>query len=247
MITIRSENQLSKCQTCAIIVSPKELDAVTLAVDLNGKRTLPLRPLYSHVIPAKTGWAGELKAGQFIKVTDPCGKQAADFWAFNANDFDEHLSAMHTRVWVNKLCPALGESFHTNYRRPILQLVADTCRVHDLMTAACDEHRYRLYGVQGDHPSCAGNLRAAMMSHFKTTRFYVPQPFNMFMNVPIGADGSVMNSENPSKPGDYVVLKAWIDCIVAISACPQEFNNAAGWYPTEIAVDILEPAEAGGG
>ena len=213
---------------------------MSMTVDLNGKRQLSLAPFASHVIAAKHGWAGVVKAGQFIKVTDPCGKQAADFWAFNADDLSEHLSAMHTRVWVDRLCPRPGESFHTNHRRPILQLIADTCGVHDLLPAPCDEHRYRLYGVQGDHPSCAGNLREAMRTYFGTADFYVPQPFNMFMNVPVHADGGVANSENPSRPGDHVLLKAWIDCVVAISACPQEFNNAAGWYPTPINVDIYE-------
>jgi uncharacterized protein len=213
-------------------------------IDLNGKKSLRLRVLQSETIAAMTGWAGPLKAGQFVRITDPRGRQCADFWAFNANDLEEHLSAMHTRVWVNKLCPKLGESFHTNHRRPILQLITDTCGIHDLLTAACDEHRYRLYGVQDDHPSCAGNLRKVMAPYFKTERFYVPQPFNIFANVAIGADGSVLNGPSPSKPGDHVIMKAWIDIIVAISACPQEFNPIAGWYPTEIQVDVLEPEPA---
>jgi uncharacterized protein len=215
---------------------------VTLTVDLNGKRSLDLTAIASQVIAPMTGWAGLLKAGQFIRVTDPRGKQAADFWCFNATDPQEHLSAMHTRVWVNKLCPVPGESFHSNHRRPILQMITDTCGVHDLLTAPCDEHRYRLYGVQAEHASCAGNLRQAVAPFFKTESFYVPQPFNMFMYCPVGADGSVINGPNPSKPGDHVVLKAWIDCVIAISACPQEFNNAAGWYPTEIQVDIFSAA-----
>ena len=86
---------------------------------------------------------------------------------------------MHTRVWANKLCPTPGESFYTNHRRPILQVIEDTCGVHDLMTAPCDEHRYRLYGVEGDHPSCAGNLKAVMADHFGGRPVYVPQPFDM--------------------------------------------------------------------
>ncbi len=208
-------------------------------VDLNGKKRLPLTPVESTVIAARTGWSHLLKAGQYLRVTDPLGKQAADFWAFNAGDLDEHLSAMHTRVWVNKLCPQPGESFHTNYRRPILQLITDTCGVHDLLTAACDEHRYRLYGVQGDHPSCVGNLRKVMRAHVPG-RIHVPQPVNLFMNVTVFPDGRVETGINPSKPGDFVVFKAWIDCIVAISACPQEFNPVAGWYPSDLHVAIYE-------
>ena len=216
---------------------------MVFSVDLNGKRTLPLKAIESVTIEPMHGWAGRLQAGQYLKLTDPRGRQCGDLWAFNADDLDEHLSAMHTRVWVNRLCPLPGESFHSNHRRPILQLIADTCGVHDLLTASCDEHRYRLYGLQSGHRSCAGNLREVMAPFLGTTRFYVPQPFNVFANVPVGSDGSVLNGPAPSKPGDYIVLKAWIDVIVAISACPQEFNPITGWYPSELLVDTMEPAE----
>ena len=37
-------------------------------------------------------------------------------------------------------------------------------------------------------------------------------------------------------------IKAWIDSIVAVSACPQEFNPVAGWYPTDLHVGIYEAA-----
>jgi uncharacterized protein len=214
---------------------------MTFTVDLNGKKHLALSPVKSTVIEPMTGWAGLVKAGRYIRLTDPRGRQCGDLWAFNAEDVEEHLSAMHTRVWVNKLCPAPGESFHSNHRRPILQLIADTCGTHDLLTAACDEHRYRLYGLKHHHQSCAGNLREAVEPYFGTTRFYVPQPFNVFANVQVGIDGSVLTGPAPSKPGDYIVLKAWTDTIVAISACPQEFNPITGWYPTELLVDIMEP------
>jgi uncharacterized protein YcgI (DUF1989 family) len=233
--------------TGAITLSDGQAATVSdiIKLDLNGKKTLALRILRSEVIPPMHGWAGEVKAGQYIRVLDPRGRQCADFWAFNASDLDEHLSAMHTRVWINKLCPSPGESFHSNHRRPILQVIADTCGVHDLLTAACDEHRYRLYGIVGHHRSCAGNLKEVMTPYFGEARFYVPQPFNIFANVPIAADGSVLNGQAPSKPGDHVVMKAWIDVICAISACPQEFNPITGWYPTEVVVDVMEPTDDG--
>jgi uncharacterized protein YcgI (DUF1989 family) len=30
--------------------------------------------------------------------------------------------------------------------------------------------------------------------------------------------------------------------ICAISACPQQFNSISGWFPTEVQVDVYEPA-----
>lgn len=82
-----------------------------------------------------------------------------------------------------------------------------------------------------------------MEPYLAATPFYVPQPFNIFANVPIGSDGAVLNGPAPSKPGDRIIMRAWIDQIIAISACPQEFNPITGWFPTELNIEILEPAE----
>jgi uncharacterized protein YcgI (DUF1989 family) len=46
-------------------------------------------------------------------------------------------------------------------------------------------------------------------------------------------------AEAPSKAGDYVVLKAWIDCIVSISACPADFTPVSGWFPSDLDSSIL--------
>lgn len=53
----------------------------------------------------------------------------------------------------------------------------------------------------------------------------VPSPFNLWMNIPWTQDpkpcGSLGVIPPVSKPGDYIVLRAEMDCIVAFSACPQ--------------------------
>lgn len=42
------------------------------------------------------------------------------------------------------------------------------------------------------------------------------------MNIPVGPDGKITWGEPLSKPGDHVVLRAVIDCIVVMSTCPQD-------------------------
>ena len=212
-----------------------------ISLDLNGKLTLRARLVRGGVVAARTGWADTVRASQFLKIVDPHGKQAGDFWAFNAANLDEYLSAMHTRVWVNRLCSRPGGSFDTNHRRPILQLVQDTCGVHDLLTAPSDEHRYRLDRRAGRACELRGQFRQVMAPFLGSVR-YIPQPVNLFMNVGVFPDGRVETGDNPSKPGDCVVFKAWEDSVVALSACPQEFNPVAGRYPTDLHVGIYEAA-----
>ena len=95
--------------------------------------------------------------------------------------------------------------------------------------------------IREGHSSCTDNFLEVMSPFLGRVRF-VPQPVNLFMNVAVLLDGRVETGDNPSKPCDCVVFKAWIDTVVALSACPQEFNPVAGWYPTDLHVGIYEAA-----
>jgi uncharacterized protein YcgI (DUF1989 family) len=142
-------------------------------------------------VPAREGRAVELARGDRIRVIDPRGGQVADVFAFCADDVSEYHSAQHTRVWVGKLFPAVGEQFVTNHRRPILALEADTSPgIHDMLCAACDPARYALLGVDGWHASCEENLQQAMAAAGHEG-IVIPQPINLFMNIPVGEGGAI--------------------------------------------------------
>ena len=49
-----------------------------------------------------------------------------------------------------------------------------------------------------------------------------PSPLNLFMNIPWTADGGLSFDPPTTRPGDSVTLRAELDCIVAMSACPQD-------------------------
>jgi uncharacterized protein YcgI (DUF1989 family) len=189
-------------------------------------------------IPACTGVAFHCRAGEYVKLTDIHGGQVGDLWAFNAADPTEYLSTNHTMPHIGRMFPLPGQSFFTNRRRPILQLVEDTAGVHDMLMAACDPARYRMFGVECWHPSCAENLRNSMAG-LGFPDVPVPQPVNFFEKSEVDADGALKMVEAPSKAGDYVVLKAWIDCVVSISACPADFTPVSGWFPTDLSSSIL--------
>jgi uncharacterized protein YcgI (DUF1989 family) len=53
------------------------------SLDLDGKLTLRLRRVRDAVVPARTGWADRLDAGQFLNAVDSRWT-AGDLWAFVA-------------------------------------------------------------------------------------------------------------------------------------------------------------------
>jgi uncharacterized protein YcgI (DUF1989 family) len=190
------------------------------------------------VVPARTGRAVHVEQGSLFRVIDVEGQQVGDLFAYvvgAAGVTGEHLSASHTRTATSRLFPAIGEAFVTNRRRPILTLVEDTSPGrHDLLIAACDDARYAALGVP-DHPSCARNLRTALGMPVDV----VPQPVNVFMQVPVAADDTLDWLPATTAPGDSITFRAELDCVVVLSACPQDLTVINGNGPTGLAIEVL--------
>ncbi|MEV0283107.1 urea carboxylase-associated family protein [Kribbella sp. NPDC050820] len=188
-------------------------------------------------VPARSGRAVRVRRGQSVRVVDLAGQQVGDLFAYVATPSGvtgEHLSASHTRAATSRLFPAVGESFVTDQRRPILTLVEDTSPGHhDLLIAACDDARYAGLGVP-DHPSCARNLRTALGVDV------VPQPVNVFMHIPVRAGGALDWLPAATAPGDSITFRAELDCVVVVSACPQDLTVINGSQPTDLAIDVLD-------
>lgn len=192
-------------------------------------------------IPARRGKAITLKAGQSVKLINTHGHQVVDTWAFVSGHMIEFMSMEHTRPTIMKMIPEASDHLYTNKRRPILTLVEDTTPGnHDTIMAACDNERYGLLGCKEYHDNCTDNLYGGMRE-IGLTPPEVPQPFNIFMNIPWNDAGRLAWGEPTSKPGDYVTLRAEIDCIVAFSACPQDILpiNGVDVKPTEAHYEIL--------
>jgi uncharacterized protein YcgI (DUF1989 family) len=190
-------------------------------------------------LSARTGTALRLGKGQSVKIVNTHGTQVVDFWAFNAGDLDEWMSMPHTRNACRRLTPVVGENFVTTLRRPILTLAEDTSPgVHDALIPACDAVRYNQLGYEG-HANCADN----MANGLKELGIDPPPPpavFNIFMNVPIGPTGRLEIVPPICEPGDYVVFRAEMDCIIAFSACPHDIFpvNGADLTPRDVAYAI---------
>ncbi len=173
-------------------------------------------------IPARRGRAVRLERGQSLKIVNTHGHQVVDFWAFSDGDVSEFLSMEHLRATLTTVFPQAGHDLTTNRRRPILHFAEDTSPgIHDTLMAACDNERYGLLGCTEYHDNCTDNLRAAM-AEIGAGPHEVPSPLNLWMNIPVAADGTLGWGKPVSGPGDYVVLIAEMDCIAVMSCCPQD-------------------------
>jgi uncharacterized protein YcgI (DUF1989 family) len=197
--------------------------------------------LETFTVPAREGRAFRVRKGGSARIIDREGGQVADVFAFLERDPSEHHSAQHTRAVNDRLFPLPGEPFVSNRRRPLLTIEADdTPGVHDMLIAACDPERYQQLGVEEWHASCAENLLTALREAGYSTAV-VPQPINIFMNIPVGPDGALGWEPAPTRPGASVTFRALEDVVMVVSACPQDIVPINHCNPTSIGVEVRAP------
>ena len=194
----------------------------------------------TYTIPARCGIAVRLARGQVLSIVNPSGHQVCDFFAFAAGNLNEHLSMHHLHTSIASIFPKLGDALVSNQRRPLLTITADTSPgVHDTIIACCDHARYRELGCERYHDNCADNLRMALMAiGLKAT--LIPAPLNIWMNVPLKADGSTSFEPPVARAGDRISLRAETDLIAVMSACPQDMTpvNGGAFAPDMLAFSV---------
>lgn len=192
----------------------------------------------SLTIPAKGGGAFTAKRGQQIRIIDVQGQQVGDFVAFNAEDPGEWLSTVHTRGMLSRLYIHVGDILYSNRRRSMFEILEDKGGVHDIMWPSCDAERYRIDYNLESYPNCRDNLRTALKEVDGREPPYLPDPVNFFMNNKLRDDGSIYIDNPLTKEGDFIVLEARMDVVMALSCCPQAYNPCNGYSPTELKVEI---------
>ena len=171
----------------------------------------------------KGGYGGRIEVGrgQILEIVNEGGQQICDFFAFNAEDLDETLSPAHTRSALRRIVLEVGDRLFSRFRRPMFEILEDTCGRHDITFPPCDPVVYEQRFGMHDHRSCRTNLAEAIADKGVPYAF-LPEPINFFQNTPIMADGRIEHHTSLAKPGDKVVLRAEMDVIAAGSACPME-------------------------
>jgi uncharacterized protein len=194
-------------------------------------------------IPGGHGRAFALGTGQAIRIVNTFGTQVVDFWALGRIDASEHLSVEHTRRMLGSLFPGEGDILYSNRRTPMLTIERDTSPGrHDMLLACCDPWLYRHYGCEPGHRNCRDNFLEALAAA-GVVGVLVPNPLNLWMNIPVSENRHIAIGTPLSQPGDLVVLRALMDVVVILSACPMDVTpiNGEDRTPRPVHCAILEP------
>jgi uncharacterized protein YcgI (DUF1989 family) len=179
----------------------------------------------------QTGTAFELKCGQTLRVIDLEGEQVADLTAFARRDKSEWLSSGRSIDYANTIYLTRGHVLYSNRSRPMFTILADDVGRHDFLLTPCSRETFEIiYKNTESHPSCFDNLRRNL-AEFDIGPDAIPTTFNIFMNVEVGADGTLSILPPRSKAGDSIKLRAEMDLIVGLTACSAEMSNNYRFKP----------------
>jgi urea carboxylase-associated protein 1 len=204
----------------------------------------PSAAVYRHVVAAGDPWSRVITTGQFFRIVDLEGNQAAVTLFFDAHDPVERYSAADTIRQQAALYLTTGSRLLSTAGRPLLTIVADTCGRHDTLGGACSrESNTMRYALEKEsmHACRDSFIRGAQEIRPALGKRDLTCNINFFMNVPVTPDGRLTFADGVSGPGRYVELRAERDVIALISNCPQLNNPCNGYNPTPIEVLIWDP------
>lgn len=195
-----------------------------------------MKVLIDRVMPYNTGASFEVRRGQTIRIE---GRTTADTVAFNLHNLRERFDQARTKVAQAKIFLRQGDRLLSKFNTTMLTITADTWRGgnHDLQKGMCSASTYKLFGgdlfetyrlreifgiERSDLPDhgCWENLIDGLKG-YDIAAEDIPSPFNVFQDMKIdGATGRMdMTNKQPDRP-EHVDLRAEMDCLVGISACP---------------------------
>ena len=191
-------------------------------------------------IPPRSGTAFRLAKGDLLTVIDPRGEQVSDLLAYAADDVREVLSNGRTFDYEETIRIGEGNVLWSNRSNPMLRIERDTVGSHDFLLTPCSEDTFRrFYPDKPLHRGCFGNLAEAL-APFGVEPDAIPVAFNVFMNVPVNpADGSITVAPPKSKAGDYIALRAQMDCIIGLTACSAYDSNGGSFKPVHYRIDPM--------
>ena len=183
----------------------------------------PLPPETEFAVGADRAAAVVARRGQLLTVTDLEGRQPAALFAVTLADPREFLSPHHTRVFSNSFMLRLGMRLVTNRRRPILVLGKDTVESNDLLFPAVDGDYLSRHGHPGRGGAVENAARAFADAGVVPPK--LPDPVNLFLNVGLHTDGSLVPGPLRSRAGDHVTFRVVIDATFVVATTARDAGH----------------------
>lgn len=197
------------------------------------------------VIPARYGRAVVVKKGQVLRIHQIDGGQCGDCAFYNAHDYKEWFHVGQSWAINGILKTGTSKTFQYFYSKPprenvMFTTLEDTYKNHwGNNGGRCSPRLYKLREGADNHRSCQENIAEALAPYGMTSDD-VTDIFNIFMNVDLHTDGSFTIKPSTATKDDYLDIRAEMDVLAAVSACPSDRAPTNGGKCRPLGLKIFE-------
>ena len=197
------------------------------------------------VIPTGRGHALVVPKGQVLRIFLVEDTQVGDCVFYNADDHREYWHCGQSWGINATLGTGNARRFKYFYSKPprenlMLTVVQDTVGNHwGNMSGRCSRMLYERWGY-GAHRSCQQNLEEAL-EPFRISPDEVYDVFNVFMNAGMDGDGNFTIETTTAKKGDFIDLRAEMNILAGISACPDDKMPTNGGSCKPLGLKVFAP------
>ncbi len=196
--------------------------------------------LLDTVLPAATGRAVTLQAGETLRIEQLAGGQCVDLTAFERGPRCRVFSAARTRA-EHGIHPTTGSRLLSAAPEiPLLTIVDDTAPGHDLAFPACTPFEYEPLTGRRDHLNCHDIHRATQRR--AGIEAPVPDPLNLWLPSAVTDAGELRSWPAVCGPGDSVDLRACVAVTVVLSACPDDVYGSSQYEPKPVRLIVMAAA-----
>jgi hypothetical protein len=201
--------------------------------------------LCTEVVPGGATWSHVLKRGTALRITDVEGgaNVAAYFLNFElpAERFNlpDTLKAQHTARLT------MGHVLYSDMGRILCSITEDTVGWHDpiagISNAALVEKKYGKLSYQEAHNRWHQNARDALsieLGKYGLGARDLHATVNLFSKVAADTEGNLHYCANNSQAGSYVELRAEMNVLVLLNACPHPLEPTGAYAPRPVTVSI---------
>ena len=201
-----------------------------------------METIWERQVARNSGLAFEMQRGQAVRLYAPA---VIDFIALNRTNVRERFDQARTKANQRKIYVTKGDCLISKLNNSMMTIAEDTFDYghHDLQSGGCSRKRFELLAGRNDleltygrpirpedipDHGCWENLSRAL-EPWGVAPEDVPSPFNVFQDMRIdGKTGSMEHSPVRARPGTFVILRAEMDLIAALSVCPDLIAGGSG-------------------
>jgi len=213
-----------------------------------------MKLIYELVLAPKTGLAHEIMKGQHLRITDLEGQQVVDFAVFNLDNPREKLSTSYSRSrrldnkggeYEPRDHVQEGDTLLSTLCRPMMTIVKETPEpkgVHDVHHRMCSREFYESHGLP-PRDGCF-EIISGVVAPYGILPEDLPDTLDIFENHYHDVARRRWILKAPiTKPGDYIEFRAEMNCLAAMSNCPDDvLSDANAGHCTPIKIEVFAAA-----